>query len=631
MTGALRLGTNTIFSGLGVSGNVHVGQSLVVDTDTLFVDSTTDRVGIGKTDPATPLDVDGTVTATTFVGALAADQITGTLAVANGGTGTTTSTGTGSVVRSIAPTFTGTTTFSGEVDVTGNMFYTKPASILVDSNVVTEYTGPHGRDGAAVLKKYPEIVFEDGKFDRNDSTNTYVQAGYTVTASSQANNDKHPANLYEDNFPVTSQFDTWQTKNNIYDSNGDATSDYALTGITGGVGSRNGSYTTLELPHKIKLSYIQIQTRNSDDFSATLNPKQIYVYGSNNGSSWTQVGSHIFTNVPTSAIWQKININSTTPYNYFALQVTSVLENESRSSICQLRYYGYEELATQGDTSVDTTFTSIMNTPQTTGANVYTDAKLSSDFTNQVTGPTPVGTAASYDQTGKYWELTGELTSNVTLEANTFLEGDQPHAVSVWFNSSNLEANVSNTCVFSVSDQEKLDSVNLDLQSNTWHNLTYAYQGEGGSRVTYLDGRKVAEDQAEDTFGDYPPFAMTGYSQGGYVVSASSEHSAGTVPVWKAFDDTPLVDGTNLTDTFWQSAVNTYDSSGNWVSGVGATGVQFTDTNGGQHSGEWFKLEMPHKLRLNYISYLSTYGNFLPKNFVILGVMTITPGRYSNL
>jgi hypothetical protein len=85
-----------------------------------------------------------------------------------------------------------------------------------------------------------------------------------------------------------------KAKNNIYDSNGDATSDYTLTGITGGVGSRNGSYTTLELPHKIKLSYIQIQTRNSDDFSATLNPKQIYVYGSNNGSSWTQVGSHIF-------------------------------------------------------------------------------------------------------------------------------------------------------------------------------------------------------------------------------------------------------------------------------------------------------------------------------------------------
>jgi hypothetical protein len=170
-----------------------------------------------------------------------------------------------------------------------------------------------------------------------------------------------------------------------------------------------------------------------------------------------------------------------------------------------------------------------MNTPQTTGANVYVDGNLGETFTNRVTGPTPTGTATTYNSTDKYWELTGALTSNVTLEANTFLEGDAPHSVSVWFNSSNLEANTANTCVFSISDQEKLDSMNLDLQSNTWHNLTYAYQGEGGSRVTYLDGRKVAEDQAEDTFGKYPPFAMTGYSQGGYVVSASGVLPMGSV------------------------------------------------------------------------------------------------------
>ena len=138
-----------------------------------------------------------------------------------------------------------------------------------------------------------------------------------------------------------------------------------------------------------------------------------------------------------------------------------------------------------------------MNTPQTTGANVYVDGSLGGNAnTNRVVGPAAANTAATYDTTGKYWKLNGTLTSNITVEASTFLEGDQPHAVSVWFNSSNLEANVSNTCVFSISDQEKLDSQNLDLQSNTWHNLTYAYQGEGGSRVTYLDGRKVAEDQA---------------------------------------------------------------------------------------------------------------------------------------
>jgi hypothetical protein len=485
------------------------------------------------------------------------------------------------------------------------------SSVVMGGETTIDQHGPHSR-GEAKLKKYPEIVFEEGKFDRNDSTNTYTQAGYTVTASSQQlNGYKIAAKLYEDNFPVTSQFDTWQTKNNIYDSNGDATSDYALTGITGGVGSRNGSYTTLELPHKIKLSYIQIQTRNSDDFSVTLNPKQIYVYGSNNGSSWTQVGSHIFTNVPTSAIWQKININSTTPYNYFALQVTSVLENESRSSICQLRYYGYEELATQGDTSVDTTFTSIMNTPQTTGANVYTDAKLSSDFTNHVTGPTPVGTAAVHDNTNKYWEMNGQLTSNIAVEANTFLEGDAPHSVSVWFNSSNLEANVSNTCVFSVSDQEKLDSVNLDLQSNTWHNLTYAYQGEGGSRVTYLDGRKVAEDQAEDTFGEYPPFAMTGYSQGGYVVSTSS-FNAPNYPPWEAFDD----DITDLNNV-WHTPGADYSGTDQVYNG--SDNFQLSSNT---DFGHWIKIEMPHKLIVSHLGLrarIDGYESQAPEDFQICG------------
>jgi hypothetical protein len=476
-----------------------------------------------------------------------------------------------------------------------------------------EQSGPHSRLPKAMpLKKYPEIIFEEGKFDSNDSTNTYVQAGYTVTASSQQNDNKNAAKLYEDNFPVTGQTNTWQTLNNTYDSNnGDATSDYAL-------GGRDGSYTTLELPHKIKLSYIQIQTRNSDNFVAPIHPKQIYLYGSNDGSSWTQVGSHLFTSIPISPVWQKIDINSTTPYNYFALQVTSVLENESRVSICQLRYYGYEELATQGDTSVDTTFTSIMNTPQTTGAQVYTDAKLSSDFTNRVTGPTPTGTATSYDQTGKYWELTGALESNVTLEANTFLEGDQPHAVSVWFNSSNLEANVSNTCVFSVSDQEKLDSVNLDLQSNTWHNLTYAYQGEGGSRVTYLDGRKVAEDQAEDTFGEYPPFAMTGYSQGGYVASFSSAHDSVPWHMW-GYDETSGVDEYGWTTPF----VN----GGGGVAVFEVTSGDVRDGGGGipnlsgTYQGEYAKLELPYKLVLSYIM-IRARGNqsvLAPRDFKMFG------------
>src|SRR5210317_952441 len=520
---------------------------------------------------------------------------------------------------------TGFTT-TANVEIGGNISLTSNAQVKVGSNVLAEYTGPHGRDPTTpLLKKFPEIVFEEGKFDRNDTTNTYVQAGYVVTASSQANNDKIAATLYDGKFPdINTSTTAWQSKNNTYDSStGVATSLDTLTGITGATSSRNGSYTTLQLPHKIKVSRLQIHTRNSVDHNVPAHPKEVYVYGSNDGSSWTQVGSHLFTSVPSSPIWQRIDINSTTPYKYFVLQTTSILpytdENGNPTSlnrvyILDLEWYGYEEDPPAGDTSVDTTFTSIMNTPQTTGANVYVDGNLGETLTNRVTGPDATGPPATYDATGTYWELNGSLESNIAVEANTFLSGDAPHSVSVWFNSSNLEANVSNTCVFSVSDQEKLDSVNLDLQSNTWHNLTYAYQGEGGSRVTYLDGRKVAEDQAEDTFGDYPPFAMTGYSQGGYVVSASSEHTSGSYPPWKLFD-------TILTNPIvsFETIGGRYDTTGapyEHTAGVSTT------VSGTPYTGDWVQVYFPFKFKVDHIDLMpqDTYGlERMPQTAIIAG------------
>jgi hypothetical protein len=505
------------------------------------------------------------------------------------------------------------TSLSSNLHVAGN-------KIKVGDNIFST-DGPHARLPKTVpLKKYPEIVFESGKFDTTEivagsdqywnGLSTVFQGGYSLKTT-------HYSTDSGGNFgwmAFDGNSETFWKNIEDYDTSGNY--DYGYTGIQQRLTDTNstnhdGDHVIMGSPNALKMAKVTVTCKNSDRRVVNYS-----VLGSNSSGTtgWTLLDSGTFTaqDVNTATI-----SSPTSYFKYHAFVVRSITASAggTRFQINSIDFYGYEEDPPAGDTSMDTTFTSIMNTPQTTGANVYVDAKLSSSFTNQVTGPTPVGTAATHDNTNKYWELTGELTSNITVEANTFLEGDQPHAVSVWFNSSNLEANVSNTCVFSVSDQEKLDSLNLDLQSNTWHNLTYAYQGEGGSRVTYLDGRKVVEDQAEDTFGDYPPFAMTGYTQGGYVVSASSQLS--TYVSWYAFDDqTAHVSD----DNSWicHNSPDRYDRT----SGEATSAAAETVVDGVQKRGEWIQMEFPNKMCLSYIALApqtDTEQYRAPKEGVIAG------------
>src|SRR6056300_1517256 len=476
-------------------------------------------------------------------------------------------------------------------------------SMVMGGETTMDQHGPHSR-GEAKLKKYPEIVFDASKLDGNDTANVHTQAGYTVTASSQ----------YPDRFGWEAFNDTtaeWLTADNTYATDGS----YLAGGATfssNGV-DYTGNWLKIKLPNRVNIKKINITSYDKGTTSDDRRPKTGVFLGSNDDSSWEII--HRFNDDLTwngasaTGISTITNISNLNLYKYILLVVEEIQPNTvGKLTIREIEYYGYEEDPPTGDTSVDTTFTSIMNTPQTTGAQVYTDAKLSSDFTNRVTGPTVSNTHTTYVSAEKYWELSGNVESNVTIEANTFLSGDQPHAVSVWFNSSNLEANVSNTCVFSIASEEKLDSVNLDLQSNTWHNLTYSYQGEGGSRVTYLDGRKVAEDQAEDTFGEYPPFAMTGYSQGGYVVSASDENA--TWPLWRIFagDSDFYVSSTSA----FPGGVYTSGSTYNLGTNSGGSGTD---------NGHWIKLAVPYKLKISHVNIdaRTGYVSQAPKNFKFYG------------
>ena len=472
-----------------------------------------------------------------------------------------------------AVTFVGTS--NTMIDTTTGRIQTK--GFQHNSNVITDVSGPHGR-GAATLKKYPEIVFDDtSKMDMGEGGTTngliFKQAGYTITASStHSSNGRVPYRAFNGDHTTGWICDSgsWNSGTNVYQGGR-------------GIGGYDGEWIKLELPNKIKVETMYIEA----DLNSGRRPLTGKLLGSDDDSTWVIIKD--LTSIPNQDR-NTLNIGSTVAYKYIAFLTETIPSGNDTVWIDEIEYYGYEEDPPAGDHSVDTTFMSRFNNPHTTGVQVLVDGATGVG-TNQISGgPDPSGNQSTYVTDGKYWTLNGTLTSNLSVEANTFLEGDQPHAVSVWFNSSNLEANVSNTCVFSIASEEKLDSVNLDLQSNTWHNLTYAYQGEGGSRVTYLDGRKVAEDQAEDTFGEYPPFAMTGFSQGGYVVSASGQPNSVYYP-WTAFDKKRGNVGEG-----WFTVGGLYTIGGDGAATSSAT--EFPIGTG--RRGEYLDLEMPHKLKVSY-------------------------------
>jgi hypothetical protein len=225
------------------------------------------------------------------------------------------------------------------------------------------------------------------------------------------------------------------------------------------------------------------------------------------------------------------------------------------------------------------------------------------------------GAVFVYKRSGSTWTYKYKLQHSDQTAADLFgsalgISTDGSYIVAGSWQDDDLGTDAGAAYIFTRDTTHHL-TTDLKLQSNTWHNLTYAYQGEGGSRVTYLDGRKVAEDQAEDTFGEYPPFAMTGYSQGGYVVSASS-FNAPNYPPWEAFDD----DITDLNNV-WHTPGADYSGTDQVYNG--SDNFQLSSNT---DFGHWIKIEMPHKLIVSHLGLrarIDGYESQAPEDFQICG------------
>jgi hypothetical protein len=529
----------------------------------------------------------------------------------------------GNVTANVIQFANATTSFvaSSNVEIGGNITLTSNAQVKVGSNVLAEYTGPHGREPKEVpLKKYPEIAFSIDKFEHDVTTNTFTQAGYTVTSSSN----------YGTNSPDSSHT-AWRSFTNIIDGNGygwvsgsgadghtlayttgSANATQYLTNIdtatsTDNVSSRNGAWLKLELPKKIILSRVDFFDRY-DSTTSTTHERVVeaFVYGGNSNSGpWYELGKQSDAkNVAqyTDDNPASLTIDTSTYYKYYIIQPTLLTRGLTYASYGQIKYYGYEEPAPPGDLSLDTTLKSTFNSVRSNNYVMYFDGK--DPDTGNVPKYLPSGSVKSitphnavFDTTNNCWTLDGSTESNVTTGSLGF-EGDVPHTVSTWFNASNLEANALTQQLFSIGtgSGDSIKKLYIDteqISTNTWNNLTYAYEGNGGSKVTYLNGRKIVDETITNTFGRYPSVPLNSYTttvsgKGQYKVSASSvyENNNEGYEAWEAFNRNQAHNG----DGWISASHGYYNGSGNNT----YTGPSQLASN--TLAGDWLKIEMPYKI-----------------------------------
>jgi hypothetical protein len=520
------------------------------------------------------------------------------------------------------------TTGSATLSLTELRFFTESFAIdggkvamasgaITGGNTIMDQTGPHARH-VVPLRKYPE-VFLDGPTTNSEAANDneFIYGAYKVTTSStHPNNGRLGWRAFNGDHTSgwISASGSWNSSTDVYQGG---------NGLPGGY---TGEWIKLELPHKIKVERMVIEA----DLNGGRRPLTGYLLGSNDDSNWSVIKQLSGSDSIPNQNMNNLQINGTAYYKYIAFLVETISGGDT-VWIDEIEYYGYEEIS-DPDTSVDTKITSQFNLPDTTGVKLYIDGDKGStatDFSGE--GHTLTENNATYDSTEKAWEFSSLSTSNVTMTSGDLaMEGTHPHSVSLWFNVANVSSNATLFHVgtaagegdaktaISLTETGHLGWIdggdNQFLSANTWHNLVYATQGGGGVRTCYLDGRKLGDVSVQDTFGDYPPFDMSTYSDRGYMVRASS--ALGNYPEHYAFDgNTSHVSAANS----WISSTNKYDTT----SGVARTDTaDLTTVDGDDKRGEWIQMEFPHKMVVDYVALApqtDTEEYRAPKEGVIAG------------
>jgi hypothetical protein len=469
------------------------------------IDTTTGKIGVGVDSPDANLHVVGNCHVSTNM------ELGGTLVM---GTVTVEAQHALSAITATGNTTPHTIEFQNaetSLVTTGNvqvgkelhMEYTaNVAKIQANSNVVTEFSR------SKKLIKYPRVALTA------DAETESGYNGYKVERSSEAG----------------SQYPAWKAFNNRNDiqGNGDYAwiSENAPDGYTAATGLPTGAngdvfqtvpgaWLSIELPHTIKLSYMMLSNRND---SGIRPPKDIVVWGSLGGTTWTSLKTYTNTNV-TQAGTYTVDINSTSYYKHFRLHILSV-HGYDAVAIGEWELFGTPEYDPDAH-GTDVTVKSYPNVPNTDWLEVYYDAK----GLNAGAVISPIsglgGTTISATKLGDP-QVSSEAfvfdgSGDAIVSGATSLSGNPPLSYSVWFKTNSiLSGTQSNSIVmighaagdkslgfrirgtgdtaaekyrFYVYGGATNESVDTDIKAEigTWIHATVVYDGLNSK--LYIDGK----------------------------------------------------------------------------------------------------------------------------------------------
>jgi hypothetical protein len=254
--------------------------------------------------------------------------------------------------------------------------------------------------------------------------------GYVASASSYYNINNYPP--YEAfNGVYGTELDMWISSNYTYLSDG--TADTSNCATFNGV---YGEYLSLSMPKKIKLEKIRVHSRNNPGSSQS--PENGRIYGSNDNSTWTQIGTYTGLNMLHND-YRTIIVNASEYYKDYTFQIEKMKQFGTATYTCiaELEYHGTEE----GDTSVDVVHRSIPNKPSPQHLAVYWDAADSNSYSfadssnvYDLSGNGRKGTLTNnvtFDSVHNGWITTSTTASGITGSFSVS-GGDWVHSVSYW-------------------------------------------------------------------------------------------------------------------------------------------------------------------------------------------------------